>query len=204
MVRNEKIRTIYKELKVHKKLSYNKFKKIIVEKKELMAAQTFADRLKEAVESGIIRREEGLDGKRKVVFYSIPEIAKIEDEYLDHLSSTLTGFQQEYDRLEDLFPMLNDVEKGQILIAFIDWIYALQAKISLGHSRFNSPKFADLSHFLSQYTQYIDELIMSGDEKQQSAVWNEMFMGWGSVEEYNNNIIDDLLETAEHKAMESK
>jgi len=189
-------------LEQHKKLSYNKFKKIVVEKKGLMAAQTFSDGLKEAVNSGIIRKEPGQEGKRKVVWYSIPEIAKKEDEYFDFLSNTITGFQQEFERLNSLFSELNDAEKGQILFAFLDWIYAMQAKIAMGHSRFNSPRFADLSKFLVSYMQDLDKLSMSGDEKQQSVVWNELFMGWGDVEDDNIGIIDDLLETAELRQMD--
>jgi len=131
------------------------------------------------------------------VWFSIPEIAQKEDEYFDFLSGTVTGFQQEFDRLDSLFSELKDVEKGQILFAFIDWIYAMQAKAAMGHSRFNSPRFADLSRFLAQYMEYFDELLMSGDEKQQSVIWNEMFMGWGDVEDYSIKAIDDLLGTAE-------
>ena len=196
MASKEKIREIRKVLEKHKKLSYNKFKEKVVEKEKRMAAQTFSDGLKEAVASGIIRREEGLDGKRKVVWYSIPEIAIIEDEYYDFLSNTITGFQQEFERVEGLFSELNDVEKGRLLHAFLDWYYAMQAKIALGHSRFNSPKFADMSKFLAQYMQDFDELIFSSDEKQQSAIWDEIFLGWGDVEDYNIKVIDDLLETA--------
>ena len=196
MASKEKIREIRKILEKHKKLSYNKFKKIVVDKKRKMAAQTFSDGLKEAVSSGIIRREEGLDGKRKVVYYSIPEIAIIEDEYYDFLSSTVTAFQQEFERVDELFSELNDVEKGRLLLAYLNWYYAMQAKIALGHSRFNSPKFADMSKFLAEYMQYFDKLIFSSDEKQQSAIWDEIFMGWGDVEDYNIKAIDDLLETA--------
>ena len=201
MVSNEKIRKILKELEPHKKLSFNKFKKIVVEKKRLMAIQTFSDGLKQAVTDGIIRKEPGQEGKRKVVWYSIPEIAQKEDEYIDYLSNTITGFQQEFDRLDDSFSGLKDAEKGQILFAFLDWIYAMQAKIAMGHSRFNSPRFADLSNFLVSFMQDLDKLSMSGDEKQQSVVWNEMFMGWGDVEDYSIKVIDDLLETTELRQM---
>jgi len=196
MVKKEKIREIRKELEKHKKLSYNKFKEVVVEKKGLMAAQTFSDGLKEAVESGIIRREEGQEGKRKKVWYSIPEIAIKEDRYYDLLSSDITSFQQSFDELEHLFSELKDVEKGQILFSFLDWYYTLQSQIAMGHSLFRSPKFSDMSKFMASYLQDFDKLSMSGDEKQQSLIWNELFMGWFDVKAENLDIIDDLLDIA--------
>ena len=195
MVNKEKIRKIREVLEKHKKLSYNKFKEIVVEKKRLMAAQTFSDGLKEAVDSGIIRREEGQE-KRKMVWYSIPEIAIKEDLYYNLLSGDITSFQQSFEQLEHLFSELKDVEKGQILFSFLDWYYTIQSQISMGHTLFRSPKFADMSKFMVSYLQDLDKLSLSGDEKQQSVIWNELFMGWFDVKAENLDIIDDLLEIA--------
>jgi len=195
MVNKEKIRKIREVLEKHKKLSYNKFKEIVVEKKGLMAAQTFSDGLKEAVDSGIIRREEGQE-KRKMVWYSIPEIAIKEDLYYDLLSSDITSFQQSFEQLEHLFSELKDVEKGQILFSFLDWYFTIQSQIAMGHTMFRSPKFADMSKFMVSYLQDLDKLSMSGDEKQQSVIWNELFMGWSDVQVDNIEIIDDLLQVA--------
>ena len=160
-----------------------------------MAAQTFSDGLKEAVDSGIIRREEGQE-KRKMVWYSIPEIAIKEDLYYNLLSGDITSFQQSFEQLEHLFSELKDVEKGQILFSFLDWYYTIQSQISMGHTLFRSPKFADMSKFMVSYLQDLDKLSLSGDEKQQSVIWNELFMGWSDVQVDNIDIIDDLLEIA--------
>ena len=195
MVNKEKIRKIREVLEKHKKLSYNKFKEIVVEKKGLMAAQTFSDGLKEAVDSGIIRREEGQE-KRKMVWYSIPEIAIKEDLYYNLLSGDITSFQQSFEQLEHLFSELKDVEKGQILFSFLDWYFTIQSQIAMGHTLFRSPKFADMSKFMVSYLQDLDKLSMSGDEKQQSVIWNELFMGWSDVQVDNIEIIDDLLQVA--------
>ncbi len=195
MVNKEKIRKIREVLEKHKKLSYNKFKEIVVEKKGLMAAQTFSDGLKEAVDSGIIRREEGQE-KRKMVWYSIPEIAIKEDLYYGLLSSDITSFQQSFEQLDHLFSELKDVEKGQILFSFLDWYFTIQSQIAMGHSMFRSPKFVDMSKFMDSYLQGLDKLSMSGDEKQQSVIWNELFMGWFDVKAENLDIIDDLLDIA--------
>jgi len=46
------------------------------------------------------------------------------------------------------------------------------------------------------YLQDLDKLSLSGDEKQQSVIWNELFMGWSDVQVDNIDIIDDLLEIA--------
>ena len=195
MVNKEKILKIREVLEKQKKLSYNKFKEIVVEKKGLMAGQTFSDGLKEAVDSGIIRREEGQE-KRKMVWYSIPEIAIKEDLYYDLLSSDITSFQQSFEQLEHLFSELKDVEKGQILFSFLDWYFTIQSQIAMGHTMFRSPKFADMSKFMVSYLQDLDKLSMSGDEKQQSVIWNELFMGWSDVQVDNIEIIDDLLQVA--------
>ena len=195
MVGKDRIRSIREVLDTHNKLTFNKFKEIVVKEKKLMAIGTFTNALKEAEKSGIIRREKDQIGQK--VWYSLPEIAKNEDEYYDYLSATVTGFQIEFERLESLFSELNDVEKGKILFCFLDLYYEIQSKIALGHFLFHSSKFADISHFMVPYLQDLDKLSISGDEKQQTVIWNETFMGWGDVEDYNMTVIDDLLKIAE-------
>jgi len=197
MVKKEKIREIRKVLDTHKMLTFNKFKNIVVKEKGLMAIGTFSDGLKEAVESRIITREEGYEGKRKVVRYSLPEIARKEDEYYDYLSNSITSFQTWFDPLERLFSELNNVEKGQILFSFLTWYYEMQSKIAMGHLLFHSSKFSDLSHFLVPFLQDLEKLSLSGDEKQQSIIWNELFMGWNDFEMGNTDAIDKLLGIAE-------
>ncbi len=53
-----------------------------------------------------------------------------------------------------------------------------------------------MSKFMVSYLQDLDKLSLSGDEKQQSVIWNELFMGWSAVQVDNIEIIDDLLEIA--------
>ena len=59
MVKKERIREILKVLQTYPKVSFNNLRKIVVEDKRLMAAQTFVDALKEGVDSKVVTREEG-------------------------------------------------------------------------------------------------------------------------------------------------
>jgi len=196
MAKKDRIREIQDVLDSYHKLTYNKLKKIVV-KKRLMAAQTFTDALKEGVESGIITREEGFDiGKRKAVWYSKPENAKKEDDYFQILTSDADSFGGRLEVLEQLFSELDNIEKGQILFSFIDWYYAIQAQIALGHSLFNSTKFADLAKHMFSSIQDLEKLALRGSEKQQSIIWNELQMEWNDVERHNGDIIDELLDVA--------
>ena len=196
MAKKERIRQIREILDKHHRVKYNELKEIVVGKKRLMAAQTFSDALKEGVSSGIIIREEGLDGKRRVVRYYNPEKVKKEDEYFQILISDADSFGGRLEVLEQLFSELDDIEKGQILFSFIDWYYAIQAQIALGHSLFNSPKFADLAKEMFSSIQDLEKLVLSDDEKQQSIIWNELQMEWNDVERHNGEIIGELLEIA--------
>jgi len=170
MVKKERIREIRKVLDTYPKLTYNKFKEIVVKEKNLMAAQTFSDALKEGVGSGIITREEGHYGKRKVVWYSKPENAKQEEIYYQELISDLDSFSQRVEILKEQFPKLNNIEKGQILFSFSDWLQVIGSKIGMGAGYFvGSTKFTELYvRSVVPALQDIIKLSLSGDLKLQS------------------------------------
>ena len=198
MVKKDKIRNIQKVLNSYPKITYNQLKKIVVEKQKLMAAQTFSDALKEGVGSGIITREEGYYGKRKVVWYSKPENAKQEDDYYRELLSDVDSFTQRLEILKGKFPKLNNIEKGQILFSFSDWLQVIGSKIGMGAGYFiGSPKFTEL--YVKSVVPALQEIIklsLSGDLKLQSAIMNEFFMGWNDIKQDCSEEIDEILEIA--------
>ena len=179
-------------------MKYNDLKKIVVEKKGDMANQTFSDALKEGVESRIITREEGLDGKRRVVWYSKPENAKQENDYYQELISDLDSFSQRVEILKEQFPKLNNIEKGQILFSFSDWLQVIGSKIGMGAGYFvGSSKFTELYvRSIMPSLQDIIKLSLSGDLKLQSAIMNEFFLGWNDIEQDCSEEIDELLDVA--------
>ena len=178
-------------------MKYNDLKKIVVEKKGDMANQTFSDALKEGVESRIITREEGLDGKRRVVWYSKPENAKQENDYYQELISDLDSFSQRVEILKEQFPKLNNIEKGQILFSFSDWLQVIGSKIGMGTGYFGSSKFMELyQRSIAPALLDIIKLSLSGDLKQQSAIMNEYFLGWNDIEQDCSEEIDELLDVA--------
>ncbi len=178
-------------------MKYNDLKKIVVEKKGDMANQTFSDALKEGVESRIITREEGLDGKRRVVWYSKPENAKQENDYYQELISDLDSFSQRVEILKEQFPKLNNIEKGQILFSFSDWLQVIGSKIGMGTGYFGSSKFMELyQRSIAPALLDIIKLSLSGDLKQQSAIMNEYFLGWNDIKQDCSEEIDELLEIA--------
>ncbi len=197
MEKKERIRQIRKVLDKHHRVTFNKLKEIVVGKKRLMATQTFSDALKEGVESRIIIREEGLDGKRRVVRYYNPENAKEENDYYQELISDLDSFSQRVEILKEQFPKLNNIEKGQILFSFSDWLQVIGSKIGMGIGYFGSSKFMELyQRSIVPSLQDIIKLSLSGDLKQQSAIMNEFFLGWNDIEQDCSEEIDELLEIA--------
>ncbi len=197
MEKKERIRQIRKVLDTHHKVTFNKLKEIVVDKKGLMATQTFSDALKEGVESRIIIREEGLDGKRRVVRYYNPENAKEENDYYQELISDLDSFSHKVEILKEKFPKLNNIKKGQILFSFSDWLQVIGSKIGMGIGYFGSSKFMELyQRSIVPSLQDIIKLSLSGDLKQQSAIMNEFFLGWNDVEQDNIEEIDYIIEIA--------
>ena len=157
MVKKDKIRNIQKVLNSYPKITYNQLKKIVVEKQKLMAAQTFTDALKEAVEARVIIREEGLIGKRKVVFYYKPEVAKQEEDYFREVKVSVDSFNKRLEILKEQFPKLNNIEKGQILFSFNDLLTVISSKIGIGTGMFISSKLSNL--YLSFIKQTFPELL---------------------------------------------
>ena len=196
MVKKDKIRKIQEVFDSYPKITYNKLKKIVVEKEKLMAAQTFTDALKEGVEAGVIIREEGLIGKRKVVYYSKPEFAKQEEDYFRDVVSSVDSFTQRLEELKKLFPNLNNLEKGQILFSFNDLLQVISSKIGMGWGAFGSPKFLELFQSVTQSSVEIVKMILREDPKRQLEIWNEFFLGWNDIEQDNIEEIDELLEVA--------
>ena len=197
MEKKERIRQIRKVLDKHHRVTFNKLKEIVVEKKGLMATQTFSDALKEGVESRIIIREEGLDGKRRVVRYYNPENAKQENDYYQELISDLDSFSQRVEILKEQFPKLNNIEKGQILFSFSDWLQVIGSKIGMGTGYFGSSKFMELyQRSIAPSLLDIIKMSLSGDLKQQTAIMNEYFLGWNDIEQDCSEEIDELLEIA--------
>ncbi len=197
MIKKKRIHRILEVLDSYPKIKFNDLKKIVVEKKGFMATQTFSDELKKGVESGIITREEGLYGKRRVVWYSTPENAKQEDDYYRELLSDVDSFTQRLEILKEKFPKLNNIEKGQILFSFSDWLQVIGSKIGMGTGYFGSSKFTEL-YQKSIFSSLQDMLILSisGDLKLQSTIMNEYFLGWNDIEQDNIDEIDELLEVA--------
>ncbi len=197
MEKKERIRQIRKVLDTHHKVTFNKLKQIVVDKKGLMATQTFSDALKEGVESRIIIREEGLDGKRRVVRYYNPENAKEENDYYQELISDLDSFSHKVEILKEEFPKLNNIEKGRILFSFSDWLQVIGSKIGMGVGYFDPSKFSEL--YLRRIVPSLQDIInlsLSVDPKQQSVIMNEFFMGWNDIEQDCSEEIDEILEIA--------
>jgi len=195
LIKKKRIHRILEVLDSYPKIKFNDLKKIVVEKKGFMATQTFSDELKKGVESGIITREEGLYGKRRVVWYSTPENAKQEDDYYRELLSDVDSFTQRLEILKEKFPKLNNIEKGQILFSFSDWLQVIGSKIGMGTGYFQSSKFSELYlRSIVPSLQDIMNLSLSVDLKQQSAIMNEFFLGWNDIEQDCSEEIDELLE----------
>jgi len=198
LIKKKRIHRILEVLDSYPKIKFNDLKKIVVEKKGFMATQTFSDELKKGVESGIITREEGLYGKRKVVWYSTPENAKQEDDYYRELLSDVDSFSHRLEILKEEFPKLNNIEKGQILFSFSDWLQVIGSKIGMGAGYFvGSTKFTELYvRSVVPALQDIIKLSLSEDLKLQSAIMNEFFLGWNDIEQDCSEEIDELLEIA--------
>jgi len=196
MVKKERIRKILEVLEAYPKVSFNNLRKIVVEDKRLMAAQTFADALKEGVDSKVITREEGHYKKRKMVWYSLPEYSKEEDNYYRDLISSLDSFKHRLEILKKEFPKFNDTEKGQILFSFNDWLNVIFSKMGFGLGVFGSSKFSDLTQNNFPLLLELVKLSISGDLKQQSIIFNEFLLGWNDIEQDNSEEIDKLLNIA--------
>jgi len=194
MVKREKIRDILEELKRYPKLNFRALRKIVVEEKHLMAAQTFATALKEGVESKAITREEGHYKKRKIVSYSLAEYSEKEDEYYQELIRSIDSFKNKLEILKKKFPKFNDVEKGQILFSFSDWLQVIASKIGFGYGVFQSSKFMDLA-ITANNTLNLElvQLTMIGGPEKQRTIMNEFFLGWNDIEQDNAEEIDELL-----------
>jgi len=193
MVRKEKIRGIQEVLKAYHKVSFNNLKKIVVEDKRLMAAQTFVDALKEGVDSNVITREEGHYKKRKIVEYSLPEYSKEEENYYHELISRIDSYEQRLEILKKEFPKFNEVEKGQILFLFADYLQVIGWRIGFAAGVFGSSKFMDLYQNIPSLNQELVGLTMVGGPKQQETIMNEFFLGWNDIEQDNLEDIDELL-----------
>ena len=196
MVKKERIRKILEVLEAYPKVSFNTLRKIVVEDKRLMAAQTFADALKEGVDSKVITREVGHYKKRKMVWYSLPEYSKEEDNYYRDLISSLDSFKHRLEILKKEFPKFNDTEKGQILFSFNDWLNVIFSKMGFGLGVFGSSKFSDLTQNNFPLLLELVKLSISGDLKQQSIIFNEFLLGWNDIEQDNSEEIDKLLNIA--------
>ncbi len=198
MVKKERIREILKVLQAYPKVSFNNLRKIVVEKKHLMAAQTFVDALKEGVDSKVIAREEGHYKKRKMVWYSLPENAKQEDDYYRELISNVNSFSHKLEILKERFPKLNTIEKGQILFSFSDWLQVIGSRIGMGMGYFvGSSKFTELyQKSIIPSTLELVKLSLSVDLKQQTAIMNEYFLGWNDIKQDCSEEIDYIIEIA--------
>ena len=194
MVKKERIREIQNILQKYHKVSFNKLKKIVVEDKGLMAAQTFVNALKEGVDSTVITREEGHYKKRKIVEYSLPEHSKEEENYYIELISRMDSFKQRLEILKKEFPKFNEVEKGQILFLFADWLQVIGWRIGFWTGVFGSSKFKDLYQNIPSLNQELVRLTMVGGPKQQETIMNEFFLGWNDIEQDNSEEIDELLD----------
>ncbi len=199
MVKKERIREVLKVLETYPypKVNYTNLKKIVVKDKALMAAQTFAVALKEGVESGIIKREEDHYKKRKIVWYSKPENAKKQDDYYQELISNIDSFSHKLEILKEKFLKLNNIEKGQILFSFSDWLQVIGSRVGMGSGYFGSSKFTELyGRRIFPLSLEIVKLSLSVDPKQQSAIMNEFFLGWNDIEQDNIEEIDFIIENA--------
>ena len=94
------------------------------------------------------------------------------------------------------FPKFNNIEKGQILFSFNDWLNVIFSKIGFGYGVFQSSKFTDLFQNNLPLFQELVKLSISEDLKQQSEILNEFFLGWNDIEQDNIEEIDELLEIA--------
>ena len=196
MGKNDRIREILKVLQAYPKVSFNNLRRIVVEDKHLMAAQTFVDALKEGVISKVITREEGHYKKRKMVWYSLPEYSKEEDNYYRDLIRSIDSFKHRLEILKKEYPKFNDIEKGQILFSFNDWLNVIFSKIGFGLGVFASSKFSDLYQNNMPLLQELVVLSISRDPKRQSTIMNEFFLGWSDIEQDCSEEIDELLEIA--------
>jgi len=196
MGKNDRIREILKVLQAYPKVSFNNLRRIVVEDKHLMAAQTFVDALKEGVISKVITREEGHYKKRKMVWYSLPEYSKEEDNYYLDLIRSIDFFKHRLEILKKEYPKFNDIEKGQILFSFNDWLNVIFSKIGFGWGVFASSKFSDLYQNNMPLLQELVVLSISRDPKRQSTIMNEFFLGWSDIEQDCSEEIDELLEIA--------
>jgi len=193
MVKKERIREIQKVLEAYPKVNFSNLRKIVVKDKGLMAAQTFVDALKEGVDSKVITREEGHYKKRKIVWYSLPEYAKEEDNYYQDLISDIDSFKHRLEILKKEFPKFNDIEKGQILFSFNDWLNVIFSKIGFVTGVFGTSKFLDLYQNNFPLLQELVKLSISGDLKQRSIIFNEFFLAWNDIQQDNSEEIDELL-----------
>ena len=197
MVKKDRIREILEVLDSYPKIPYNKLKKILVEEKKKMAAQTFANALKEGVESRIITREEDHYKKRKIVWYSKPENVKRENDYYQELINDVDSFSHKLEILKEQFSKLNNIEKGQILFSFSDWLQVIGSRIGMGSGYFGSSKITELyGTKILPLSLEIVKLSLSVDLKQQTAIMNEYFLGWNDIEQDCSEEIDELLESA--------
>ena len=197
MVKNERIREILKALEAYPKVNFTNLKKIVVKDNDDMSSQTFVNALKEGVESRIIKREEDHSKKRKVVWYSKPDKAKEEDDYYQELISDIDSFSHRLKILKEQFPKLNNIEKGQILFSFSDWLNVISSKIGMGAGYFGSPKFSEL--YVKSTVPALQELVtlsMIGGFKEQSTIMNEFFLGWNDIKQDNIEEIDHIIEIA--------
>jgi len=197
VVKKDRIREILEVLDSYPKIPYNKLKKILVEEKKKMAAQTFANALKEGVESRIITREEDHYKKRKIVWYSKPENVKRENDYYQELINDVNSFSHKLEILKEQFSKLNNIEKGQILFSFSDWLQVIGSRIGMGSGYFGSSKITELyGTKILPLSLEIVKLSLSVDLKQQTAIMNEYFLGWNDIEQDCSEEIDELLEIA--------
>ena len=197
MVKKDRIREILEVLDSYPKIPYNKLKKILVEEKKKMAAQTFANALKEGVESRIITREEDHYKKRKIVWYSKPENVKRENDYYQELINDVDSFSHKLEILKEKFLKLNNIEKGRILFAFSDWLQVIGSRIGMGSGYFGSSKITELyGTKILPLSLEIVKLSLSVDLKQQSAIMNEYFLGWNDIKQDCSEEIDYIIKNA--------
>jgi hypothetical protein len=194
MVKKERIREIQNVLQVYHKVSFNKLKKIVTEDKHLMAAQTFVDALKEGVDSKVITREEGHYKNRKIVEYSLPEYSKEEENYYNELISNIDSYEQRVEIMKKEFAKFNEIEKGQILFLFANWLQVIGWRIGFWAGVFQSSKFMDLYQDIPSLSQELVKLTMVGGPKKQETIMNEFFLGWNDIEQENSEKIDKLLD----------
>jgi len=194
LVKKQKIRDICQVLDDFPRVTYNHLKKIVVEEKGMMSAQTFAKALSEGAETGTIERIDDSYGKLKRVWYSTkPEFSKLENQMYNELTETITFLKQKLVIFQKNFTKFNSQDKGTIIFAFLDWSYAINSKIFVCYGTFRTRKFGKFIKEMASMGLELSALSLIGDEKERGIIWNELMLGWHEIEQDAIEEIDDFL-----------